>query len=170
MERIAGSNPARPILIKKEVEMEVPSYSIKQNITRILFPRILNLLLLSALLYVGIRVNFIVFSIEFPNIMNIFTIMAIMVAAAADVFLVKSKNKYNKVYFFNDRIEISGKEQKRIMLAAVNNTQVKKNLFDKVLNTGSILLDDGNRIDNLNYPERVNQYIIQLIKISPQVK
>lgn len=169
MERIAGSNPVGPILsTKKRGKMETPSYSTKPNIVRILLPKILGLLGLSVLLYAGVRVNFFVFDIEFPNWINLAVILVILVLAAADVFLTNMKNKNNKIYFFNDRIEIRGKEQNTIMLGTITNAEVKKDLFDKILKTGSIILSNGEVIKNLKYPDRIQQYIMQLLRKTPQ--
>lgn len=150
--------------------METPNYSTKPNITRILLPRIISLLILSALLYFGVRINFIVFNKEFPDIINILTIITIAVLAAADIFLTNKKNRENKIYFFNDRIEIRGKQQAAIMLGTIKSIEVKKDIFDKLLNTGSIVLSSGQIIKNLNYPERIKQYITQLIRMAPQPK
>ena len=169
MEKIPGSNPGRSIK-KKEGKMEVPNYSTQQNLTRILLPRILTLLILSALLYSGIRINFIVFNQQFPNIINYAVIAVILILAMTDILLTKNRNKNNKIYFFSDRIEIRGKEQSTILLATISNAEVKKNLADKMLKTGSIHLSTGQIIKNISYPERISQYIMQLIRRRPQLK
>ena len=150
--------------------METPSYSTKPNLSRILIPRIIKLLLLSALLYLGVRINYIVFGAEFPGIINLIVVILILVLIAADIFLAHMKNKENKIYFFNDRIEIRGKNHNTINLALVSNAEVKMNMLDKMLNTGDIKLNNGEKIKNLNYPERIRQYILQLIRRSPQIK
>jgi hypothetical protein len=148
--------------------MEVPNYSTKQNTARILLPRVFILLLLSGLLYIGIRVNFYVFNKEFPNAVNYAIIGGIVILALADIFMTRSRNKENKIYFFNDRIEVRGKENFSVMLGTVANAEVKKNIADMLFRTGSIVLSSGQTIKNINYPERVRDYIIQLIRRSPQ--
>ena len=150
--------------------MEVPNYSTQPNLTRILLPRIFSLLILSALLYFGVRVNFIVFNKEFPSMINYIVIAIILILIIADIFLTGSKNKNNKIYFFNDRIEIRGKEQSTIPLAAITNADVKKNVFDILLKTGDVFLSTGQTLKNLSYPERIKQYILQLVRRPPQLK
>lgn len=148
--------------------MEVPNYSTKQNTARILLPRVFILLLLSGLLYIAIRVNFYVFNREFPNIINIAIVGGIAILTLADIFMTTSRNKNNKIYFFSDRIELRGKENLSISLATVANAEVRKNIADILFKTGSIALSSGETIKNINYPERVKDYIIQLIRRSPQ--
>jgi hypothetical protein len=150
--------------------MEVPTYSTQPNLTRVLLPRIFSLLILSALLYFGVRVNFIVFNKEFPSMINYIVIAIILILIIADIFLTGSKNKNNKIYFFNDRIEIRGKEQSTIPLAAITNADVKKNVFDILLKTGDVFLSTGQTLKNLSYPERIKQYILQLVRRPPQLK
>ena len=101
--------------------MEVPNYSTKQNTVRILFPRIIILLLLAGLLYAGVRINLVVFNIEFPDMINYIVIITIAVLVIADVFLTNQKNKENKIYFFSDRIEVRGKETSTINLETITN-------------------------------------------------
>ena len=148
--------------------METPNYSTKPNITRILMPRIISLVFLAALLYAGIRVNLAVFNIEFPSSANMITTAAIITAAAADLIIAGMKNKDNKIYFFSDRIEVKGKKPKTIALGAISSAEVKKNLYDMILDTGDIRLSNGQAIKNLNCPERISQYITQLIRMPPQ--
>ncbi|MBW2992722.1 hypothetical protein KY345_05900 [Candidatus Woesearchaeota archaeon] len=150
--------------------METPNYSTKPNITRVLVPRIIILLVLSALLYVGIRINFAVFNMEFPGMINILVIIFIIILAAADIFLTNMKNKENKIYFFNDRIEIKGKEDITVALGPITDAEVKKDFFDKILKTGSIVLSNGQIIKNLNYPDRIREYIMQLLRRAPALK
>jgi len=150
--------------------MEVPNYSTKQNLARVLLPRILTLLMLSLLLYVGIRINFLVFNMEFPDPINFIVIILIMILIAADIFLTNMKNKESKIYFFNDRIEIRGKDATTISLATITSAAVEKNVYDKMLNTGDIILSDGQAIKSLNYPERISQYIMQLLRRAPEIK
>ena len=149
--------------------MEVPNYSTQPNLTRILLPRIVMLLLLSVLLYAGVVFfSFAVFNKTLPGIMNYAAITAILILAIADIFLTKNKNKDNKIYFFSDRIEVRGVKQKTVMLGIVNDAKVRKNMYDIILGTGDIKLSNGQVIKNVNYPERIAQYIIQLIRRPPQ--
>jgi hypothetical protein len=156
-------------LSKKEVEMELPIYSIKQNSARILLPRVIILLLLSGMLYLGIRVNFYVFNMDFPDMINTVVTAGIIILAVADVFMTKSRNRENKVYFFSDRIEIRGKDNSVIMLGTVRDAEVRKNLFDMLFRTGTVALSSGQTIKNINYPDRIRDYIVQLIRRAPQV-
>jgi hypothetical protein len=149
--------------------MELPIYSIKQNSARVLLPRIFMLLLLSAMLYLGIRINFYVFSMDFPDMINTIVTAGIIILIVADVFMAKSRSKNNKVYFFSDRIEIRGKDSIAIMLGTVRDAEVRKNVFDIIFRTGSIALSSGETIKNINYPDRIKDYIMQLIRRSPQV-
>jgi hypothetical protein len=149
--------------------MELPIYSIKQNSARVLLPRISILLLLSAMLYLGIRINFYVFNLDFPDIINTAVTAGIIILIVADVFMTKSRNKENKVYFFSDRIEIRGKDNSVIMLGTVRDAEVRKNLFDMMFKTGKIVLNSGQTIKNINYPDRIRDYIIQLVRRTPQV-
>lgn len=173
VQKLEGSNLrfeslARPII--KRGMMELPNYSTKPNMIRILFPKILLLLVLSALLYFGVRINFIVFSKEFPTIINVLVIMAIVVLVIIEVILTNKKVKDSKIYFFNDRIELREKEQATVMLSTVSKIDLKKNLFDKLLNTGTLVLSTGQTIENINYPERIKAYITQLMGRYPAAK
>lgn len=150
--------------------MELPNYSTKPNTTRILFPKIALLLVLSALLYFGVRINFIVFNKEFPMMVNISVIVVVVVFAVIEVILTNKRAKDNRVYFFNDRIEIRGKGSFTIGLSTISNIDVKKNLVDKLLNTGTVVLSTGQTIENINYPERIKAYILQLMGRYPAVK
>jgi len=150
--------------------METPNYSIKPSLARIFIPRTINLIILAALFYLGIRINFIVFNKNFPSMINTITLAAITTLIIADILITNIKNKDSKIYFFNDRIETRGKQPGTINLARISNTEVKKNIYDKMLKTGNITLSNGQSIENIRYPERVNQYITQLIRRPPQIK
>jgi hypothetical protein len=150
--------------------MEVPSYSTKPNTVRILLPRIINIILLSALLYTGVRVEFYTLNKEFPSMINLIVTAGILILASADIFLTYNKNKDSKIYFFNDSIEIRGKEDTTVQLGIITGAEVKKNAFDTILKTGDILLSDGNKIKNLKHPDRIKDYIMQLLRKTPQMR
>ena len=150
--------------------MELPTYSTKPNITRILFPKIALLLLLSSILYTGVRINFVVFNMTFPMVANAIVILIIIILALIEIVNTEKKAKDSKIYFFNSRIEVRGKEETTIILNTINNIEIKKSMVDKLLNTGTLVLNTGQTIKDIKYPERIRDYILQLKGNYPAAK
>jgi len=136
-------------------------YSIKPNISRILLPQLFELIPGIILLYLLV-INLIRMGQE-PSLIVHILVLAILVTAALLQLFVSYLNSAKTAYtIMADRIEITGKMQQTIMLAQVQQVNIRIGLFDRLFGTGTIILD-GFKIRNINNPQQVLQYIQQMV-------
>ncbi|NQU78142.1 hypothetical protein HQ545_00055 [Candidatus Woesearchaeota archaeon] len=146
--------------------MELPQYTLKPDANRMVAPRIIMMLLLSAFLYIGVRVNFFLigWDVSIPTFINIFILVLIAVIAATQVILYHIKFAQYKYLFYTNRVEFNGKKTKTFLFSDFSSADLKQGLFDKMFNTGSIRLSKEFSIGPVAHVTQMNTYLEQLIK------
>lgn len=144
--------------------MDLPLYSTKPSIVRVLVPKVLKLLGLAVLLYAGVWLNLWVMKKNIPSSINYLIIAFIILLVLVEVLLTYLQTSKHKYYFFADRLEFRGKVAKNLDFRYVTNIFVSKNFVDKFLGTGTIIIEPDFRIENVSNCDQVFVYLQQLVE------
>ncbi len=140
--------------------MDQPQYSVKPKLARALVPETIKLILLSAIFYVGILVNLSLLNYPLPLSVNLLVIAVLVVLVALELILVYLKTSKTMYQFYQDRIEAAKKSVKYLDVA---NPKIKRSLFDKSYNTGTIMLQPRFKLVYVENPDEVFGYIQNMI-------
>ena len=61
--------------------------------------------------------------------------------------------------FYTDRIACTGKDEAYISYVQASSTRKEQNIFDRVCNTATIIIEPDFRIEHINNAQRVLDYI-----------
>ena len=84
--------------------MEIPLYTVKSNTSRILTPKIIRLLGLAILLYIGVWLNSILINKPIPSSINYLIIVMIFILVLIETILIYNQTLKSKYYFFYDSL------------------------------------------------------------------
>ena len=145
--------------------MELPQYTTKPSVIRMIVPEFLKMFSLSMLFYVGIKLNFYFLEITAPSYVDIVLISFLAVVSLAQVVISNRKTSAEQYNFYSNRIErVGGKKPMQILFADVKNITISKNLFDNLFGTAKISVEpnlDMNYITNAN---QIYYYIQKLVQ------
>jgi hypothetical protein len=144
--------------------MDLPLYSTKPNIIRVLVPKVFKLIGLAVLLYAGVWLNLLVMKKQIPSSINYLVIAIIFVLVLIESLLTYLQTSKNKYYFFAGRVEFRGKLAKTLDFRYVTNMFVSKNFVDKILGTGTILVQPDFVIGSVSNCDQVFAYLQQLVQ------
>lgn len=144
--------------------MELPLYTIRSDVLRILLPKAVKLIGLAVLLYTGIWLNLFMMKKSIPDTINYLIIAIIFVLVLIEALLTYNKTMKNKYYFFQGRIEFRGRQPKTMDFRYIKGISVSRDFLDKILNTGTIGIQPGFRIESIKNPDQVNAYLQQLVQ------
>ena len=142
--------------------MEQPQYVLKPDLKRLFIPQIFKLIAFGALLYLGVYINSIVLEISLDkNMLNIIysAIILIILLDLVLIYLRYSKSEYD---FYLDRVEINGKKPRIVYFQDISRIGFKRNFFDKLFNTGTIVFD-GVELKSVENSNKVYFYIQKLV-------
>lgn len=120
--------------------MENPQYSIGTDVRRLLLVQFLKVIGLCILFYIGIVINLKLFNIEISSTLNILIIAIVLGLLIAQLAITYAKSLKPQYFFYADRIEFAGKNPKVIYFRDVSNVSSKRDLLDKLIGTGTIII------------------------------
>ncbi|MEK6887032.1 MAG: hypothetical protein AABW88_04315 [Nanoarchaeota archaeon] len=145
---------------------DLPEYTIKPNVTRILIPSIINTVLLAFLFYAGILINVTLLGIAIPTGINILIVAVLgllVVIQALLTYLQASKTRYE---IYKNRIQIEGAKQQYFMFSVIQELKFKKSFLDKALGTGTLIIDPKTKLKAIPNFEQTFVYLKQLLQYS----
>lgn len=145
--------------------MEIPQYSVKANSTRMLVARILLLVVLAPLFYVALWLNLrLGFAIDVPLIVNILIVIVLIVAVVIEIIKFHVIYSQHTYLFYTNRV-IFQKKDKLITFfyKDYEKSELKQNLLDKTMKTGTIRLKKDFIIGPVNKPKKIYEYLLKLI-------
>ncbi|MBU0461281.1 MAG: hypothetical protein KJ574_01705 [Nanoarchaeota archaeon] len=145
--------------------MEVPQYSIKPNVNRLVALKIIQLIILAVLFYIALWLNLqLGFNLEIPFMVNILVIVVLVVAVVIELI------KFHVVYaqynylFYTNRVIFQKKDKLyTFYFKDFEKSELKSNLLDKIMGTGTIVLSKKFKIGPINKPSKVYEYLLKLI-------
>lgn len=143
---------------------DFPLYTIKPNATRMLVSSILLTAALAVVFYVGIAVNSYLLGIAIPGSINILiiAILALLVIIQGSLtYLQASKTQY---LVYSNRIQIEGLKKYYIMFNALQDIKAKRNIFDRLLNTGTAVLTQKIKLKAMPNFDQTFTYLKEMIQ------
>lgn len=144
--------------------MEQPQYSLKPSISSILLGQIVKLVVLCALFYGGIYMNFKIIEKEVPLWITGLVVIILLALIILQIILTKTKATKHHYDFFSNRIEFFGKKVKSILYQNIAEVKLKRSIFDTISGTGSLILSKDFKITNITNYTEVQNYLNQLIQ------
>lgn len=145
---------------------EVPEYVIRPNAARMLMPQLVITIALAIVFYVGIAINVYLLGITIPGTIKILiaSVLALLIIIQGMLTYVQvSKTQYT---IYKNRIQIGGTKPIYIMFNAVQELKQKKTFFDRMFNTGTIILAPNLRLNAVSNFDQVFNYINQVLQYS----
>jgi len=125
----------------------------------------LCLLLLSAFFYVGVFFNAkIIFNITIPLAINLLISLTLLVLIVIQIILYNVRFGKYKFLFYTNRIEFEAKKTHTFYFNDYKDLKVKQNIFDKMFNTGTLILTKKFRIGPVKNSIQMKDYLLRLIK------
>jgi len=140
-----------------------PLYSVQPDMLRASVPRIVLIVTLGALFYLGISLNFMFLNRDFETIYILLTIVVILVLAVFGVLEVLSLAKTRVYEFYEDRIIIKDTGQKVVMLRQIENVKMEKSVFDNLFSTFTLKLRPVSKIENVPASDQLYLYVTKLV-------
>ena len=144
--------------------MELPQYSVQPGIGRILIQQFFKLIILCALFYGGVWVNFFLLGADFPLWITITVIAILAVLLVAQMFITKFRAGKYHYDFFQNRVEFYGEKLKSVLFSNVRSVKTSRNIFDILAGTATIALSKDFKISGLKNYLEIQNYLNQLIQ------
>lgn len=142
-------------------QQEQPLYVLSQVKKRALIPKIISLILLGAVFYVGILVNLFLLNLTAGDETVIKTSSLILLILVVILGIYLSYHKANFSYrFYRDRVQFG---KKAIKYTEIKNTHQKKDIFDKMFKTYAQVLSKDFYIRNVPNQINIAAYVQQMI-------
>ncbi len=157
-----GGGPRFETLLRKSgrAHLKKMQYEIHQKKSRAIIPKVILLLFLSVIFYLGILLNLSLLDlpVEQESITRIATLIFLVLLIIIGIFL-SYKHATKPYQFTQDRI-IQGKKQ--CLYKDITNTISKTNLLDKIFKTYSIKLNKTFSLKHLSQEQDLQNYLQQL--------
>lgn len=144
--------------------MENPQYTARTDIRRLLIAQFLKVVGLCVLFYTGIVINLKLLDIEVSSLLNILIVVIVIGLLAAQLVLTYSNSLKRQYLFYTDRIEYAGKKPKTIYFKDVTDISSKRDFLDKVIGTGTIVLEPGFKISSIDKADQTMYYAEKLVE------
>ena len=138
-----------------------PEYSIKQKPIRVIIPKVLLFAITGVIFYLALLLNFKLLSIKISSWIHIlifFTLAILLITESFLSFLNSKRLVYN---FFADK---AVHKEEIIHYNIVTSIKVKQNLFDRLFNTGMIILEPGFEVKYIENPHHLFAYLERSIR------
>jgi hypothetical protein len=149
------------------MDEEQPRYALKQDLKRVLIPKVLQLIGLGIGFYFAIWLN--LFLLEAEDAIRLYVtigvIIVIVIAVVLEIVLLIQKVDKNKYLFYSSKVSFKGKEMPYVN---VDHISFRQNFFDKLFNTGTIVLHPGYMIEKIPNLNQVYFYIQKLVQLAKQ--
>jgi len=131
-------------------------------------PKIILLIFLGILFYLGIWINFYLLDKKIPLYINIILIIFVIILLIMDFILSYIKYSTYEYRFYNNIIEIDVKRKntKTVEYHNIKNVDYEKNLWDKIFNTGSLIINlKNNKKQKISFIDHSRNYYMYMKKI-----
>ncbi len=142
---------------------EAPLYVLKPSKARILVPNSIKLILLCVIFYTGILLNVSLLEIAIPFSVNILIVVVLVILILLETMLTFIRLSKIQYIFYSNRMQVVGPKPQYVMFSTVSSVTSSQNLFDKIFNTGTIMLGTykmtaiGDLAANLEYMQKLVQ-------------
>ncbi len=143
---------------------DLPTYIIKPNVMRIVASQLVITFFLAIIFYVGIALNIFLLGISIPININILIISVLLLLVIIQGLLSYVQTSKMQYAIYSNRIQIEGPKPKYIMYNAIQNIKQKKALFDKLFNTGTLVIEPKMRLVGISNFDQTYAYILQMIQ------
>ncbi|MBW2964813.1 hypothetical protein KY363_05110 [Candidatus Woesearchaeota archaeon] len=145
--------------------MELPQYTLKPSVNRMVAPWILKLLGLAVLFYFGIYFNVkFAMKMDIPSYINILIFVFLVVLVVTQVLLYHIRFGKYSYKFYTNRIEFEGKKPATFLFSEFQQADVKQGVFDKAFGTGIIRLSKSFSVGPITNVRQIESYLEQLVK------
>jgi uncharacterized membrane protein YdbT with pleckstrin-like domain len=146
--------------------LDVPKYKVRPRPDRFLFDKVLILIGLGILLYLGVFVNYYLLDKTIPTYWNWIIIVGIIIILVLELILNYLKYSNYSYEFKENHLTINKHKVEEIAYRDIKNISYKSNIIDNKFHTGSIILDlnDGKTV-KLKYLDNANQAFIWMQKL-----
>jgi hypothetical protein len=147
-------------------QVEQPIYVLPQVKTRALIPKVVTLLVLGGIFYLGVLLNLSLLDIteNIASIVNLVSLIILLCVIALGIFL--SFHRAEMSYKFYRRGLSQGK--KSINYINIINTTTKQGILDKIFKTYAINLGDEFYLRHISQSIQISGYLQKLINYSKQ--
>lgn len=145
---------------------ELPEYIVRPKASRIVVSQVIITFFLAVLFYVGIVINLNLLGLPLPSSVRwliIAVLLLLVIVQGLLSYLQSSKIQYA---IYKNRVEILGPKPKYIMFNTIQNITSKHNFFDKIFNTGTIILGPNFTCRAVPHFEQMIPYLNQMIQYS----
>jgi len=145
--------------------LDVPKYRVRPRPERFLVDKVLILIGLGILLYLGIYVNYYLLATDIPMYWNWLFIIGIILLIVMELIVCYVKYG-NYVYEFHEhKIVINDGNVRDVNYSDIHSTAYGVNILDRLLKTGSIVLTlkDGKKV-KMRYLDNPNQAYMYIQK------
>ena len=143
---------------------EQPLYIAYQDIRRVLFPKLIQMVALGALFYFGVWLNLYLLRVRSKTLVSIIAITGITILVILELWLVARKIKAHGYLFYPNKMEYKNKS---VFYGNIKNIYMKKDFFDKLLGTGTINLYPYLKIEKVKNSEQIYSYVQRLVQTRP---
>lgn len=147
-------------------QREQPIYVLQKQPARAIIPKTATLLVLGIIFYLLILLNlsFLDLRASEESITKLISLIVVIIIVIIGI-IISVKQAHRPYYFFKEYLLI---DKKKILYNNITNATPKKDLFDKVFHTSSIIVQGKDTIlfipDQLN----INNYLEQMIAYAKQ--
>lgn len=144
---------------------EIPEYVIRPNIMRLLMPQLIATLVLAILFYIGITINVFLLGIEIPGSVKILLISVLALLVVIQGLLTYVQSSKLQYFIYKNRIQIDPKGE-YAMFNSISDVNQKKNFFDDIFHTGTLVLGTKMRLNAVPNIEQTFMYVKQMSQYS----
>lgn len=143
--------------------IEKPFYVLYQDAKRAYIPKMLMVLGLGAVFFFGIWLNLNLLRAEEQTKSIVLVVVAVvmLMLVLAETLMSYRKAKKYPYYFFQNRIQSRGKAA---YYGNIDNIYLEKKFFDKLFNTGTIVLHPYMKMNNIKNSDYMLDYMKQLLQ------
>ena len=145
--------------------MDIPQFTVKPDVARMVVPKIVQLVILSLLFYIALWLNLkLGFQIEVPLIVNVLIAIGLVLAVLVEVLRFHAKFSQYKYLFYVDKLVFQKKDVlTSFLFADFQTSKHDQNLIDRLMSTGTIVLNKSFKLGPVNKAHKVYEYLLKLI-------
>lgn len=152
--------------------MELPQYSVKPNVSRILILKITLLLILAIGFYFALWLNLkLGFNMAVPFVVNIAIVLVLVVAVLLELIRFHVVYSQYEFLFYTNRVIFKKKDKiQTFLFKDLKKIDFSQGLLDKIMKTGTIKMNKKFKVGPINKPKKVYEYLLKLIKYYKSTK
>ena len=148
--------------------MSVLQYTLKPSLKRVIWPHFIKVLFIYALFFIAIILNLRLLNFSISYLYYGIIILFVIILLVADIILTSAKTKKIVYEFYLDSIKLIEKKETVIPIAEIQSVDVKRNIFDKIFRTATIVIQHEFKIKHIDDYDQIVSYVNQLRDYSHQ--